>query len=65
MKSIFIFVLIIIILVGAAILIMHNEKVNNGLFDKPGNCPNCGKPLIKGIYGTYYPHIVWYCPMCP
>lgn len=43
---------------------MDAEK-NHSVFDKPGVCPSCGTPLVKGVYGQYFPVFIWYCPNCP
>lgn len=30
-----------------------------------GYCPICGEKLVKGVWGAYTPHFIWYCPNCP
>ena len=30
-----------------------------------GYCPVCGEKLVKGVWGAYTPHFIWYCPNCP
>ncbi len=42
------------------------EENHSAHYEKgDGYCPNCGAKLVKGVYGAYTPHFVWYCPECP
>lgn len=62
-------IIIILILVGLLFAIgfiaRNNAEENHSAFDEPGVCPNCGTPLVKGVYGQFSPIFVWYCPNCP
>lgn len=70
MKDYTIIFIIIIILIGLLIGMFYfaGKETNEhaGYFEKgDGYCPNCGTKLVKGVYGAYSPHFVWYCPECP
>ena len=64
MKSTLIVVLVIILLLGLAFGLNRCSALNQSFYFEPGNCPECGAKLVKGVYGAYAPNACWYCPNC-
>ena len=68
-RAIAILTITIILLIGlifALIEVNDRQVKERGFFENPGNCPTCGEPLVKGVYGsTGTPRFCWYCPICP
>lgn len=64
MKNTLIVVFIIILLLGLVLGLNSCSALNQGFYFEPGNCPECGAKLIKGVYGAYAPNVCWYCPVC-
>ena len=65
MKDTLIVIFIIILLLGLALGINSCSAEMCGFYFEPGNCPECGTKLVKGVYGAYAPNVCWYCPNCP
>lgn len=58
--------LIIILLVVICVVSEGEAKTHSAFGDKgTGYCPVCGAKLVKGVWGAYSPHFIWYCPDCP
>ena len=51
--------------IGLHALAMNDAENNHSAFTEPGVCPTCRTPLVKGVYGYYFPNFIWYCPNCP
>lgn len=65
MKDILIAIFVVILLLGLIFGLNSCSASSQGFYFEPGNCPECGTKLIKGVYGAYGPSICWYCPNCP
>ena len=65
MKKILSVVIITILSLGLIFGLHSYSASSQGFYFEPGNCPECGAKLIKGVYGAYGPSICWYCPNCP
>ena len=58
--------LIAALIVGACIASLNETKTHSAFGEKgTGYCPVCGEKLVKGVWGAYTPHFIWYCPNCP
>ena len=64
MKNVLIVVFVIILLLGLAFVLNSCSALNQKFYFEPGNCPECGTKLVKGVYGAYAPNACWYCPVC-
>lgn len=64
MKNILIIVLTIVFLLGLIFGLNSCSAKMDGFYFEPGNCPECGTQLVKGVYGAYSPSVCWYCPNC-
>lgn len=64
MKDSIIFILIVVLLFGLAFALHSCSASSQGFYFEPGNCPECGTKLVKGVYGAYTPDVCWYCPNC-
>ena len=56
-------IIAIMLLIFVCALNIGSAKMD-GFYFKPGNCPECGTKLMKGVYGAYSPSVCWYCPNC-
>lgn len=65
MKDVLIIIFIVILLLGLAFGLNSCSAKMEGFYFDPGNCPECGTKLVKGVYGAYAPNVCWYCPNCP
>lgn len=63
------FILVILVCIALLFAITfaksNEDEKNHSAFTEPGICPTCGTPLVKGVYGQYFPNFIWYCPNCP
>jgi hypothetical protein len=52
-----ILILLAFIAIMAAVVNIATNNVD-GIYNKPGNCPYCGKPLEKTVIDY---KVIWYC----
>lgn len=64
MKNVLIVVFVIVFLLGLLVGLYNYSTSSQGFYFEPGDCPECGTKLIKGVYGAYGPSVCWYCPNC-
>lgn len=65
------FILVILVCIALTFAIgfaaRNDAEENHSAYYEKGDgiCPVCGAELVKGVYGSYAPNFIWYCPDCP